>query len=397
MTLDQLVSLDPDALRCPYPVYDDLRAQGVHFDEAVNAYVVASHELVSEVLRSPDRFSSVNTVGNPVLPPDAPRDPEALRPLLILSDDPEHAARRSVVARAFTPRQVASWEDQVRRLVDERIASLKELDDVDIVRDVSKPLPIRVITWVLGIPDEDVARFREWSEVITSSVGSHRKDDGGAADAVRKEFSAYLREILKERARNPKDDVLTRIAETDLEENQKVSFVAELLVAGNITTTHHISSSVLLLATHAGLLDRLRADRALVTKYVEEALRLEPPIQGFYRLATRDTEIGGVPIPGGSRVFVLYAGANHDAQMWGEGCPHLELGRSNGSQHLAFGLGAHTCLGAPLARLEGRLVVEALIEQVESIELLVDAGEVEYAPSFINHGLATLPVRLTFR
>lgn len=397
MALDQLVSLDPDALRCPYPIYEDLRAEGVRFEEAVNAYVVSSHALVSEVLRATDRFSSINAVGNPAPPPDAPVDPTALRPVLLMSDDPIHAERRSVVARAFTPRQVSSWEAPVRALVDERITALRSLDDVDIVRDVSKPLPIRVITWVLGIPDEDVVRFREWSEVITSSVGSHRGGDDGALEAVRKEFSAYLYDILRERAANPKDDVLTRIAQTDLEEYLKVRFVAELLVAGNITTTHHLSSSLLLLARHGGMLDRLRADKSLVTKFVEESLRLEPPIQGFYRFAMQDTEIGGMPIPEGSRVFVLYAGANHDAEMWGDSCPHLDLERTNGSQHLAFGLGPHTCLGAPLARLEGRLVVEAIIDQIESIELLVEPDEVEYAPSFINHGLATLPVKLTFR
>jgi cytochrome P450 len=397
MTLDQLVALDQDALRCPYPAYENLREEGVHFEDSVNAYVVSSNTLVTEVLRSPDRFSSANTVGNPVPPPGTPDDPAALKPLLLLSDDPVHAERRSVVARAFTPRQVGSWEEPVRKLVSERIASLKSLSDVDIVRDVSKPLPIRVITWVLGIPDEDVVRFREWSEVITNNVGAHAQDDESVVEKVRADFSAYLYDILKQRAADPKEDILTQVAQADLEEYMKVRFVAEMLVAGNITTTHHISSSVLLLAKHSGMLNRLREDRSLITRFVEESLRLESPIQGFYRLATQDTELGGVAIPEGSRVFVLYAGANHDSEMWGDSCPHIDLERTNGSQHLAFGVGAHTCLGAPLARLEGRLVVEAILDQVEDIELLVDPDEVTYAPSFINHGLATLPVRLTFR
>jgi cytochrome P450 len=397
MTLDQLVALDQDALRCPYPAYEDLREEGVHFEDSVNAYVVSSNTLVTEVLRSPDRFSSANTVGNPVPPPGTPDDPAALKPLLLLSDDPVHAERRSVVARAFTPRQVGSWEEPVRKLVNERIASLKSLSDVDIVRDVSKPLPIRVITWVLGIPDEDVVRFREWSEVITNNVGAHTQDDESVVEKVRADFSGYLYDILKQRAADPKEDILTQVAQADLEEYMKVRFVAEMLVAGNITTTHHISSSVLLLAKHSGMLNRLREDRSLVTRFVEESLRLESPIQGFYRMATQDTELGGVAIPEGSRVFVLYAGANHDSEMWGDSCPHIDLERTNGSQHLAFGVGAHTCLGAPLARLEGRLVVEAILDQVEDIELLVDPDEVTYAPSFINHGLATLPVRLTFR
>jgi cytochrome P450 len=396
MTLDQLVSLDQDALRSPYPAYEELREEGVHYEKSVNAYVVSSNALVTEVLRSPDRFSSANTVGNPVPPPGTPDDPAALSPLLLLSDDPIHAHRRSVVARSFTPRQVGSWEEPVRKLVSDRIASLASLPDVDIVRDVAKPLPIRVITWVLGIPDEDVAGFREWSEVITSNVGAHTRDDPSVVEKVRADFSAYLYDILKERAADPKDDILTQVAQTDLMEYQKVRFVAEMLVAGNITTTHHISSSVMLLAKNDDVREKLREDRSLIPRFVEESLRLEPPIQGFYRLALHDTELGGTVIPEGSRVFVLYASANHDSDMWSD-TNTIDLTRTNGSQHLAFGVGAHTCLGAPLARLEGRLVIESLIDQVETIELLVDPDEVTYAPSFINHGLATLPVRLTYR
>lgn len=395
MALDPLVSLDPTALRCPYPLYAMQRDAGVRYEDAVGAFVVSSNALVTEVLRSPDRFSSVNTVGNPVPPPGAAEDPTALMPLLLLSDDPEHAERRSVVARAFTPSKVASWEEPVRELIAERIASLKDQPDIDVVRDISKPLPVRVITWVLGIPEDDVEQFRYWSEAITSSVGTHAADDD-AFQAVQREFIAYMRDALRTRAADPQDDILTKIAQTGLPEHLQVRFIAELLVAGNITTTHHISSSLLLLARHSGMLERMRADRSLVKRFVEESLRLESPIQGFYRLATVDTEIGGTAIPAGSRVFVIYGSANRDPEMWGDSSAELDLERPNGSQHLAFGVGIHTCLGAPLARLEGRLVIESIIDQVASIELLVDPNDVEYGASFINRGITGLPMRFEF-
>jgi cytochrome P450 len=395
MALDPLVSLDPTALRCPYPLYAMQRDAGVRYEDAVGAFVVSSNALVTEVLRSPDRFSSVNTVGNPVPPPGAAEDPTALMPLLLLSDDPEHAERRSVVARAFTPSKVASWEEPVRELIAERIASLKDQPDIDVVRDISKPLPVRVITWVLGIPEDDVEQFRYWSEAITSSVGAHAADDD-AFQAVQREFIAYMRDALRTRAADPQDDILTKIAQTGLPEHLQVRFIAELLVAGNITTTHHISSSLLLLARHSGMLERMRADRSLVKRFVEESLRLESPIQGFYRLATVDTEIGGTAIPAGSRVFVIYGSANRDPEMWGDSSAELDLERPNGSQHLAFGVGIHTCLGAPLARLEGRLVIESIIDQVASIELLVDPNDVEYGASFINRGITGLPMRFEF-
>jgi cytochrome P450 len=395
MTLQDLASLDQTALRCPAASYGELREKGVHFEEAVNAYVVSSYQDVDRVLHDVETFSSRNAVGNPVFATPPPPDPTALRPLLLLSDPPEHRTRRSMVNQAFTVRRLRSWEPQVAKLVNATVAGLKDLPDVDLVRDLAKPLPIRVITWVLGIPDDDVARFREWSETIVRSVGSHRADDGTAA-AVRVQFAEYLSETLADRERNPQDDVLTTIAQADLEARQKVSFVAELLVAGNITTTHHISNSVLLLARHEGLFQQLRKDQKLIQRFVEESLRLEAPIQGFYRYTTKNTEIGGVAVPAGSRVFVLYGSANHDPAAW-PNCPALDLDRPNISAHFAFGRGNHTCLGAGLARLEGRLVTEALVNQLDGFELLGDLAQLEYAPSFINHGLAGLPARLRFR
>jgi cytochrome P450 len=396
--LSQLVALDPETLRRPADVYADLRRRGVHFAPELDAYVVARHHDVLRVLRDQAGFSSRNTVGRIPPPPD-PGRPPALAPLLLLSDDPVHARRRSIVNRAFTPARIAAWEPQVRRIAEEHVDRLRDRTEVDLVRDLAALLPVRVIALVLGIPQPDVDRFRAWSEEITSSVGNHDVDPAHRA-RVQAEFAGYVGELLDRWDHTAGASVLSQIAAAEaageLGRTQCVSFVAELLIAGNITTTHHLASSIALLAGDPGLVERLHADRTLIPAFVEESLRLESPIQGFYRLATTDTEVGGVPVPAGARVFVLYASANRDEQIWPD-CPHLRLDRAHPAAHLAFGKGAHACLGAALARLEGRIVTETLLDRLASVELTVAPGDVRYGASFVNHGPVSLPVRLVFR
>jgi cytochrome P450 len=397
--LSSLVAHDQDALRCPAPAYRQLREEGVSYAPEIDAFVVSRHDDVARVLRDGQTFSSRNTVGRtpPVPDPDDPRPP--LSPLLLLADGAEHATRRKIVNRAFTPAQIAAWEPMVRQVAVEHVERLRELADVDFVRDLSALLPVRVISLVLGVPLADVAKFREWSEEITSSVGHHSADPARTRQ-VQDQFFDYISELLDGWDGVAGGSVLSQIAAAErageLTRAECVRFVAELLVAGNITTTHHISSSIVLLAGHPDVQGKLRAEPALVRPFIEESLRLEAPIQGFYRFATATAEIGGVTIPEGSRVFVLYGSANTDDAAW-EDCPHLRLDRPNASAHLAFGKGAHTCLGAALARLEGQVVVEVLLDRLESFELLTPPQSVPYVASFVNHGPASLPARLQFR
>ncbi|MGI5148042.1 cytochrome P450 [Plantactinospora sp. CA-294935] len=397
MSLADLVGLAPDALRDPGSVYDELRAKGVHFAPEVNAYVVAGHDDVSRVLRDAKRFSSTITVGNP--PPSPTDDPNRLRPLLLLSDDPVHATRRSIVNRAFTPSQVRSWEPVVRRIAEQHVDALRDADTVDLVERIAAPLPVRVISALLGVPADDVDKFRAWSEEITGSLGGHAADPE-KRDRVQREFTGYMDELMNRHDGRAGDDVLSTIVAADrageLTRREAVSFTIELLIAGNITTTHHLASSMKLLAEIDGLADRLRAEPALIPRFVEESLRLESPIQGFYRLALQDSVVGGTEIPAGSRLLVLYQAANRDPAAW-EQCPHLKLDRPNASAHLAFGKGPHACIGSSLARLEGVVVVETLLDRVAGITLLTPRDEVPYLASFINHGPTSLPARLVFR
>jgi cytochrome P450 len=396
--LSPLVSHDQDSLRCPADIYRQLRDEGVRYAPEIDAYVVSRHDDVVRVLRDGHTFSSRNTVGR-VVAADAPADPHALTPLLLMSDDPVHAKRRSIVNRAFTPSKVAAWEPLVRQLAREHVERLRDLPEVDFVRDLAALLPVRVISLVLGVPLEDVGKFREWSEEITSSVG-HHGGDPERRQQVQEQFSGYIGSLLDRWDGVVGTSVLSQIAAAErageLTRHEGVRFTAELLVAGNITTTHHISSSIALLGYTHGLFEKLQADPALIQPFVEESLRLESPIQGFYRLVMADTDVGGVPISSGSRVFVLYGSANQDESAWAD-CPHLRLDRPNTASHVAFGKGAHACIGSALARLEGRVVVELLVELLASVELTGPRSQVPYQASFVNHGPLSLPARLTFR
>jgi cytochrome P450 len=399
MLIADLVALENDTLRVPDLVYQDLRSKGVHFAPEVNAYVISSNMDVADVLRNGKRYSSVITVGNPTPKPTDVKDPNRLSPLLLLSDDPEHARRRSIVNRAFTPSRVAAWEPQITEIIDRYIAALRDKDDIDLVRDIAAPLPVRVISMLLGVPQGDVDQFRSWSETITSSLGGHSGNPEELA-AVQKKFFDYISARLDEHDGVVGPDVLSIIAAAEhageLNRRECVSFVVELLIAGNITTTHHLASSMMLLGREEGMFQTLREDPSLIPKFVEESLRMEAPIQGFYRLAMEDGEIGGVHIPEGSRLLVLYGSANYDPQMW-EMCPHFKLDRPNGAAHMTFGKGAHACIGSSLARLESRLVLEALIESVDDYELTASPVDLPYLHSFINHGPLALPVDLRFR
>jgi cytochrome P450 len=397
MQLADLVALDPEALRCPADAYTQFRDLGVHYAPEVDAFVVARHADVVDVLRDGRRFSSANTVGNPPAKPED--DGKGLRPLLLLSDDPLHARRRSIVNRVFTPSRVAAWEPQVREVCERYLTALRDSDDVDLVRDLAAPLPIRVITMLLGVPQRDVDTFRSWSEAITAGLGG-QPGDRTERERVQDEFAAYISSLLDERTGTTGTDVLALVADAErageLVRHECVRFVIELIIAGNITTTHHLSSSIALLARSPEMQEQLRADASLVPKFVEESLRLESPIQGFYRLATEDAVVGGTEIPAGSRLLVFYGSANNDPDVWPE-CPHLRLDRPNGAAHLAFGRGAHACLGSSLARLEGRVVIEMLLNAIEEVELLNSPADTPYLPSFVNHGPTSLPARLRFR
>ena len=397
MLIDAAARLEPEALRCPFPAYAELREQGVTFVEAANAFLVTRLEDIDTVLRDVETFSSRNAIGAPPIPPESELAKHV--PFLLLSDEPEHSARRKLVQRAFTPSRLARFEPRIRELCTDLVEGLRGRTEVEFMADFAVPLPIAVITTVLGVPDDEAPALRRLSEELAGTVGHHGADP---AEIVRiaKEFAALLAPSLEAAAASQEEGtILHTIAAAErtagLPRHDATRFVMELLIAGNITTTDHIGNSMMLLAQDPELADRLRSDPSRLSYFIEESLRLESPIQGLFRMATTDTVVGGTPIPAGSRVQVMFGSGNRDEALV-ERPDEMDLARRSPSAHLAFGRGIHSCLGNILARLESKVALETLLGSVSRFELAVDADSVDYLPSLANRGPQALPLRLTW-
>ncbi|MTV27511.1 cytochrome P450 [Nitriliruptoraceae bacterium ZYF776] len=394
MSLEALVGLDPAERRCPYHTYAQLREAGVRYAPELDAYVVSRYEDVVRVLRDHGTFSSVGALGRP------PRDPDASgpndSPLLLLSDQPDHARFRAIVNRAFTPARVRAWEPAIRQLCDDLIDGFVDEEHVEFVAAFSGTLPIAVITNVLGVPRSEAATFRRYSEQLTSSLGSRAEGENAPA-AIAREFSGHIHPLVDAAVGVESEHILPVIAEAReagvLTAEESTRFVMELIIAGNITTAHHLTSSVMQLARAPEVADRLRRDPAGIPAFIEESLRTESPIQAFYRLAREDAEVGGVTVPAGQRVFVIYGSGNRDPDLWDD-ADAFDLERDRPQRHLAFGKGIHTCLGAPLARAEGRIAIEQLLARLPDFAIDGADDDLPWLESFVNHGPTQLPLKL---
>jgi cytochrome P450 len=405
-------------LACPHAYYDELRASTpVAYVESVGAWVVTRYEDVRRVLADVGSFSNRYPTG--------PRYAELMRAgmaevlaredasekartaaergrwqVLLTADPPLHDRQRQLVNRVFTPRQIALAEPQVRATAERLVGEFVADGQVELVSQLAWPLPLEVIALRLGVPLDDLPRFKRWSDDMSALVGNHSfgADDVVALLETHGEFYEYFADRLAAARRSPKDDLLGRISLAvlpdgdTLSEDEQLGMLSQILVAGHETTTNLISASMLRLAREPMLAHRLRTDPSLIPAFVEEVLRLESPAQGMFRQAKRDVVVGGVEIPAGHHIFLAYASANIDAEAFA--CPaELQLERKDGTNHLAFGRGTHYCLGAPLARQEARIALSMMLSAMTKISVH-DEAEVCYGRSYFLHGLRRLD--LTF-
>jgi cytochrome P450 len=336
--------------------------------------LVTRHDDVRAVLGDPEAFSSdLRDPTNPVL---------AGSPL-IFDVPPRHTELRRLLARAFTGARVAALEPALVALGTEL---LQAWDDgpADFVPAYADPFPVRAIAVMLGVPEADHARFKQWSEDRAAVV---YRGPGSPADAGAAALDAYLRDLVADRRRTPRGDLLSALVAEGVEEAAGVGAV--LLSAGNLTTTRLLANVVHALATVPGLHRRIREEPGSRTALVEESLRLDSPVQMPARRATRDAAIGGSVIPAGAFVMVGVGAANRDPAAY-PGPGELRPGR-DGPPHLAFGHGIHFCLGAALARLEAAVTLELLAQRCQAIELVAAAVR---TPSIAHRGWDALPVAL---
>jgi len=420
-SFSQLLNLDEAALRDAAAQFDLLRKVGpVVWVDELGSFAVTGYDAAVEVLMDTDRFSS--QLGDPKGPLINSRLAEAHAqlaarssefhelvaalepdwrhpPCLLTADPPLHTRQRQVVNRLFTPRRVAEMEPRIRELAHELVSSFVDGGFADAVEQFAVPLPVTVIAEQLGVGTDRLADFKRWSDHLVAPVGNDRLSQDDILEITRSsvEFTRYFRALLEERRRHPRDDFVTLLNGTedpdeDVTEASRLSYIAQLLAAGNETSTKMIAEGVARLARDHALAESLRASPALVPGFVEEVLRLSTPVQGLYRTARHDTEVAGVPIPAGSHVIVWYAGANRDADVFpapGE----VALERENIRKHIAFGKGKHHCVGAPLARAEGVIAFEVLLARLPNWVIADDLGGEEFERSYLLRGHSRLWLR----
>lgn len=392
---------DPDtwAAGVPHDLLDELRRDDpVHWQPVPGTdgggyWMVLRHADLVEVARHPDRFSA--SLGGIVLEDLSPESLEMLRHMLLAMDPPVHARHRQPLAPTFGARVIGGLEARIRaitvRILDEALAR----GEVDFVHDVAAHLPSQVVGELMGLPPEDYERIHRWAERQTA--GQDPEVAGTAADETASasiEMAMYFIELAGARRSSPGDDLFGLILSTEvdgepMDDISVGSFCVQLVTAGNDTTRTMLSSGLDTLLDHPDQLDALRADRSLLPGAVEEILRYANPLHYFRRTATADTELGGTAIAAGQKVAMLYTAANRDPAVFAD--PHRFDVRRDPNPHLSFGIGGHFCLGAHLARLEGRVFFDELLGRVGQIER---TGSPRRVRSNLNNGLKQLPLRL---
>jgi len=311
-------------------------------------------------------------------------------------DPPDHTRLRALVNITFTPRLVEQWRDRIQVVTDGLIDSLlaQEEHEADLIDQFAFPLPIIVITEMLGIPTEDREKFRAWSNMLLDGAGSGKFQD---IRVQMFEFTAYLQKLIEAKREHPTDDLLGRLLQVEadgdkLNQMETLSMVFLLLVAGHETTVNLLGNSVWALLQHPDQLQLLRSNPALIKTAIEEFLRFHSPVAtSTNRWAGEDLEFHGKQIQRGDMVLVNLAGANHDPEEFAH-ADELDITRTE-NRHLAFGMGIHYCLGAPLARLEAQIALLTLLRRLPDLRLAVAPEDLVWRPSMLLLGLSKLPVQ----
>ncbi len=390
----------------PYPSYEQMRAAGPLMTGGL-VYSTASHRVASEVLRSPSFRVGVGSEER--LPPVARRllalsvDPWAVGPAeppsMLAVDPPDHTKYRRLVAKVFTPRALAAMEPRVEQIADELLDTIACHDSVDLVRAYAGPLPVRVISEILGIPAFLQANMLEWGNAAAATLDpalTYRQFR--AASAALHSIHHWLADHLVELRRNPGDDLLSQLAvlvdEGEALNDVELRATALLVIgAGFETTVNLIANGVVHLLDNPDQLALLRDDPALWPNAVEEILRFDSPVQATVRVAAEDTEVCGRPIPAGKFVSLMLGGANRDPEVFADP-QRFDVTRANARDHLAFSAGIHFCLGASLARLEGATALRMLFDRLPDLAL---AGGAVRRHMRVLRGYDHLPVHTRAR
>jgi cytochrome P450 len=372
----------------PYPAYQRLRNEyPVYRQERLRFWALSRFADVHHALVDHDAFCSSQGL---TWDPQAAEQAGVL-PMMVTTDPPAHTKLRALINRGFTPRRVADLEPEVRGVLVEAINTLRAAAGGDLVRDVAVPLPTAIIGRFLGVPANDRGRFHDWASAVvsgTSGAAFHEEHHRAA-----RELYGYFRDLIARRRGQPADDLIGALlaAEIDgsrLTDEDVLGFCFNIIVGGIETTTNLITSGMVLLQGHPEVRQLLAAQPERIPQAIEEFLRLETPVQGLCRTTTRPLVLHGVHIPEGEKVLLLFGAANRDEREFRDP-DRLDIARE-AARHLAFGYGAHYCIGAALARVMGRVAFEELVTRLGSFEIHVARGR--RIRSGVSRGWDYLPI-----
>lgn len=385
----------------PHVIFHQMREHApVYWSDSWKAWILTSYEDTMFVLRQPDKFSSAGRVSYLLKNLD-----EDIRSQLTHlerhyeiglahSDPPDHTRLRSLLNKVFTPRMVETWRPRIEAVTNELIDTMLEKDDPDIIRDVAYPLPATIIAEMIGASTEDIPLFRDWAVDINRlfELGG-RISETAALNAQNSLYTMreYIIKLVEARRENPADDIVGRLVSADekLSMNELVSTCVTLFVAGHETTTNLISNGMYLLLKNRGEQAKLRNNPDLMTPAIEEILRYEPSVPRAWRIVREDIHIGEQNIKAGSLIFPVLSAANRDPQHFHEP-DSFNIQREDNKQ-LAFGYGIHFCLGAPLARVEGAIAIDAMLKRMPDIHLI---NEPQWRPDLAIRSLDSLMIRI---
>lgn len=387
----------------PYTIYRDLREQApIYWCEAWGAWVLTRYDDVMFTLRRSDLFSSAGRVKYLLrqLPSPARQQIAALERHydigLAHSDPPDHTRLRMILTSVFTPRMIAERRARIAEVVDELIDRALDAGHMDVIADFAYPLPATIIAEMIGAPRRDIGLFREWAVAINRLFergGRITETSARAAQDSLYVMRDYILEMVRERQRQPQDDLLGRLVAAESEADrlsvdELVSTAVTFFVAGHETTTNLIGNGALALLQHPDQRQLLREDPALMPDAIEEMLRYDPSVPRGWRIAREDVTIDGQTIDRGALVFPILAAANRDPAHFPD--PDRFDIRRVQDRHVAFGYGIHFCLGAPLARLEGAIALEALFRRLPEMQL--DGSPLSWRHDVAIRSLNSLPV-----
>lgn len=386
----------PDFTEDPYPHYHRMREQDAVHEHPLGFWLVSRYEDVTALLRAKLSVETRNLAGGLIADQYEQLDPGSALTLSMLDrDPPDHTRLRALVTKVFTPKAVAALEPMVTELVDRSLDRVADGGEVDLIDELAFPLPFAVISEMLGTRPADHERLRELSGTLVRSL--EVQTDPAVIQAIAEaeaELTAMMRDIIAWKRANPADDLLTALIAAEhegdrLTEDELVAQVLLLYVAGHETTVNLIGNGAIALLRNPDQFALLRADPGLAANAVEEFLRYDSPVQQSRRITTAPYTLGGREIPAGAFVIAGLASANRDERHFGPDAHTLRIDREDARTHVSFGAGPHHCLGAALARLEGRLALGKLVSRFPNLSL---NGDVEWNGRLNLRGAAKLPV-----